>query len=230
MALKGWSYSSLSTFDNCPLQFYKTRVSKEVVDLGSEATREGTRVHKALELRVRDGIELPPDMVAYESIADALYNFDGKVYTEIPFAVDQNLEPVEVPVVDDMPQWGNDSWCKCITDVLVVKGHNAAAFDWKTGKVRADSKQLMLNAALIFKAMPEVQTIKTSFVWLKYNQTTDDIFKRDDEKFIWATFLPRVQRLERAYEQDKWIPKPSHLCGWCPCTKKDCQFAKKQEK
>lgn len=225
-SLKGWSYSSLTSFENCPLQFYKTRVSKEVVDNGSEATREGTRVHRALELRVRDKIELPPDMKAHEEMADALATFHGKVYTEIPFAVDTNLSPVFVPVVDDKPQWPTDAWCKCVTDVLVVNGSNAAAIDWKNGKPR-ESKQLMLNAALIFKAMPEVESIKTSFVWLKHNHTDDDKFKRTDEQFIWSTFLPRVQRLERAYAKDLWVPKPSGLCGWCPCTKKDCQFAKK---
>lgn len=227
MALKGWSYSSLTTFENCPLQFYKTRVSKEVVDNGSEATREGTRVHRALELRVRDGIALPPDMAAQEPMAGAVADCSGSVFTEIPFAVNANLEPVFVPVVDEKPQWTDDSWCKCVTDVLIVKGHNAVAIDWKNGKVRPDSKQLMLNAALIFAAYPDVNKIKTSFVWIKYNDTTDDEFTREDQKFIWAMFLPRVQRLERAYEADKWIPKPSGLCGWCPCTKKDCQFSKK---
>jgi len=227
MALKGWSYSSLTSFENCPLQFYKTRVSKDVIDNGSEATREGTRVHRALELRIRDGEALPPDMNNLAGLADSVAMFDGDIYTERPFAVNANLEPVFVPVVNDKPQWPDDAWCKCVTDLLAVKNTRAAAMDWKNGKVRPDSKQLMLNAVLIFATIPEIMVIDTSFVWLKYNQTTDDQFKREDQKFIWATFLPRVARLEKAYEKNVWPAKPSGLCGWCPCTKKDCQFAKK---
>ena len=30
-------------------------------------------------------------------------------------------------------------------------------------------------------------------------------------------FIPRIRRMERAYEQDTWPAKPSGLCaGWCP--------------
>lgn len=539
----GWSYSSLTSFENCPRQYQKTRVTKEVKDLGSDATREGTRVHLALEERVRDGKPLPPDLQKHEDMAQSFANFKGDVYTEIPLAVDANLMYVPVEMVDGKPDWPKNAWCKGIIDLLAVKrksafnadykgldidteiptpdgftmmrdlrvGHTVFGGDgkectiknksqvhnrpcfrvefddktsvvcdnehlWKlhdgavvpvtelkknqkvllagvvdyktealpldpyvlglwladgkhtsseitkpdnfvweeiqrrgydishdysakakngkcrvhtvkgirgvldslgmlgnkhipamymradktqrldllrglmdgdgsvnsvrnqavfstcskalalqvkqllaslgqrvnmadveakgfgltvrayplafrpqhinpfllprkaakvletwglghswyrrvvkvspvasvqtqcievdskdntylctrdfipthnTGKVKPESKQLMLSSALVFAAFEDIQVINTSFLWLKFDKSTDDTFERGQTPFIWQTFLPRVQRLERAYKEDKWLPKPSGLCGWCPCTKAHCEFAKK---
>ena len=46
------SYSSLKMYENCPKRYYHQRITKEVSDSGSEATRYGERVHKALEDRL----------------------------------------------------------------------------------------------------------------------------------------------------------------------------------
>ena len=50
-----WSYSSLSTFKQCPRKYYHTKVAKDVVEPMSQAMLYGNRVHKAAEEYVRDG-------------------------------------------------------------------------------------------------------------------------------------------------------------------------------
>ena len=43
------SYSSIKMYENCPKRYEYQRVTKEVVDTGSEATKFGERVHADLE-------------------------------------------------------------------------------------------------------------------------------------------------------------------------------------
>jgi hypothetical protein len=49
-----WSYSSLSSFLQCPRRFYLTRVVKEVKEPPTQATLWGQEVHSALELRIKE--------------------------------------------------------------------------------------------------------------------------------------------------------------------------------
>jgi hypothetical protein len=77
----------------------------------------------------------------------------------------------------------------------------------------------------VFAHYPEVNHIKTNFIWLKEKKTDGKEFHRDELPVIWRDFLPKVAKLESAYERDSWPAKPSGLCrGWCPV--KTCQFYK----
>ena len=74
-----WSFSSLSNFENCPKQFYHTRVAKDVATTQGEAALWGDRVHQYLEAglhyakgntaeaaRILSGLyNVPEDIVAY---------------------------------------------------------------------------------------------------------------------------------------------------------------------
>ena len=99
--------------------------------------------------------------------------------------------------------------------------------DYKTGK-RKPSEQLDLYAAYIFAHYPEVEDVKTIFVWLKEQKTDKKRFNRDELPIIWREFIPKVARLESAYNRDSWPAKPSGLCnGWCPV--KTCQHYKERK-
>ncbi len=72
---------------------------------------------------------------------------------------------------------------------------------------------------------PEVEEVETGFVWLKDKKIDKERFTREDIPKIWQEFLPRVIKLESAYERDSWPCKPSGLCkGWCPV--KTCDYYK----
>ena len=45
-----WSYSALTSYETCPKRYQLTRVTKQVTEPQTEATRWGNEVHKALEL------------------------------------------------------------------------------------------------------------------------------------------------------------------------------------
>mgnify|MGYP000595494109 CR=1 FL=1 len=214
-----WSYSGLTKYEQCPRQYQKIYVTKETVDVGFDASNWGNRVHEALESRVRDGVALPEGMTQHEALAKTILAATGDVYVEHKFAINRAFQPVAF----DSP----DRWCRGIADSLIVNCLKAVALDYKTGKIREGSDQLALMALMTFAHFPSVVVCDTAFIWLQFGKTTKERFQRSDIPTIWLRFLSRVKRLEVAYEQDKWLPNPTPLCKWCPCTRSQCEFSSK---
>jgi hypothetical protein len=214
MTLPAWTFSQLEKFETCPKQFYHVRVAKDIVESQTEATLWGSKVHTAMEDRIRDGTPLPEGMEQWEGFAKQICAMPGEKLAEEKMALDKSFQPAE---------WDN-AWTRGIADMLIVHGNKAATLDYKTGK-RKLTHQLMLYAAYTFAYYPEVETVTTGFVWLRDKKIDRETFTRADIPTIWGTFLPKVRKLEAAYEKDKWMARPSGLCnGWCPV--KSCEFYK----
>lgn len=221
MKRPSWSYTSLNQFVNCPRQYQALRVTKEVKQIESEEMKWGNTVHKHLEDRVRDGTPLPESLSHLEGLVRKITHYDGEIHTEQQMAIDADFKPVT--------WFDKGAWCRGIVDVGVRQGKRYWVGDYKTGKRRPDSDQLMLFAALVMHHNPEIDTVRTSFIWLRDRSLDTERYTRDQLPDIWKHFMPKIVRLEKAYEQDKWVPKPSGLCGWCPLTKKHCEFSKKDK-
>ena len=214
MPIPSWTYSQLEKFETCPKQFYHVRVARDFTDPPTEHIKWGEIVHKAMEERVMNGTPLPEGMEHWESIAVKLANLPGEKYAEYKMNIDKSF---------NKSSW-RGAWSRGIADLLVVNKNKAAVFDHKTGK-RKITEQIMLYAGYTFAEFPEVDEVTTVFVWLKEKKLDKEVFTRADVPKIWNEFLPRVIKLEKAYETDKWPAKPSGLCnGWCPV--KSCTYYK----
>ena len=201
MTIPAWTYSQLEKFETCPKQFYHVRVARDYTEPPTEHTKWGERVHTAMEERVQFGIPLPEGMEHWESIASKLAKLPGEKYVEHKMSVDKSF---------NKSSW-KEAWSRGIADLLVVNGNKAAVFDHKTGK-RKITEQIMLYAGYTFAEFPEVEEVTTAFIWLKEKKVDKETFTRDDVPKIWNEFLPRVIKLEKAYEMDKWPVRPSGLC------------------
>lgn len=213
-----WSYTALTNFENCPHKYFETRVAKSVPDLPGEAAIWGDRVHKALEEAVKTGKPLPEGMEQWQKYPDKfrkVWKDDVVVFTEKQLAVNKFFIPVK---------WeAKDAWCRGIVDVGVVKGGHVFAADWKTGKRKPESTQLMLFAGLLFSHFPYAKIIDTMFIWLKDKKSDKERYEEKDKAAIWNAFLPRVAKMEQAFTEDRWEKRSSGLCrGWCPV--KSCEF------
>jgi len=213
------SYSSLKLFDNCPKNYYHQRIEKSVKDTGNAVTIYGERIHKSLELRLGEGAMLGREAERYEALCASIEKIaaNGVLTVEEEMTLNQSLEPTG--------WWNDDAWLRSKIDVLVRNGPDAIMFDWKTGKRRPDFDQLELFAVQVFKHYPEVQRIKTTFVWLKEMKMDHETFTRLDMPPIWQKILRKITRIEGALEHDNWPAKPSGLCNWCPC-KSFCEYVK----
>ncbi len=209
-----WTFSSLEKFETCPKQYYHTRVKRDVIEGPTEATKWGERVHTAMENRVTMGEPLPEGMEHWEGLAAKLEALPGEKMAEIKMAVNDSFQACD---------W-KSAWSRGIADLVVVHENKAIVLDYKTGK-RKPSEQLALYAGYTFAHFPDLEEVQTGFVWLKDKKIDKQTVTRVELPMVWQQFLPRVSRLESAYERDSWQPKPSGLCkGWCPV--KTCEFYK----
>lgn len=214
------SYSSIKMFENCPKNYYHQRIEKSVRDPGNAVTAYGERIHKSLELRISDNEALDRESARYEPLIASIEKLAlgaDALTVEEEMTLNDKLEPTD--------WWDADAWLRSKIDVLVRDGAKAYMFDWKTGKRRPDFDQLEMFAVQVFKHYPQVEQIKTTFVWLKEMKLDRETFTRAQEPAIWEKILGKITRIEGALEHDNWPAKPSGLCNWCPC-KSFCEYAK----
>lgn len=209
------SYSRLSTFEQCEAKFDYLYVTKSVRDRGSEATDYGSRVHEVLELYGKDTLDM--DTLTLEGkqtvkrwghIVDSINSKNGDKLFEYQMCVDENLKPVD--------WFSSDAFIRGIADVLIVDGDTAYCLDYKTGKVRDNPSQMQLFAMMVFWHFPEVQTVKTSFLWLLHDDATNVVYERRYLTALWDGFKPRIDALIDTVEIGAFKTKPSGLCPWCP--------------
>ena len=76
----------------------------------------------------------------------------------------------------------------------------------------------------VFMHYPEVDTVKTCFVWLKETKMDSETFTRSQLPDITSKLLKRVVRIEKSLESENWPAKPSGLCRFCPA-RNMCDYA-----
>lgn len=221
MSRPAWSYSALNDFVNCPRQ-YHLKKTKVLPFVETDEIRYGKKVHKALELRLTDSAPLPKELEALEPLMQKIMSAEGTKTAETKYTINDEYKPVT--------WFAKDAWVRGQTDVTVEKSTEAWVGDYKTGKRRPDSDQLMLFGALVMEHKPKIDKVKTSFIWTKDKKLDSETYNRDQLPVIWRHFMPKVARLEAAFDKDQWPPKPTGLCGWCDATKAQCEFSKKEPK
>lgn len=208
------SFSRLSTFEQCPAQFDYLYVSKRVANQSNEHSEYGDRVHKVLEAKGKGTLDeaalSAEEKITLEKwgpIVDRITAQSGDKYYEHQMAVNRNLAPVG--------WFSPDVWIRSIADVLVVDGATAYCLDYKTGKVKENPTQLQLFAAMVFWHFPKVETVKTSFVWLKFDEVTNSRYERRFLDALWRALEPRFTKVQDVIELGVFETKPSGLCPWC---------------
>lgn len=204
-----WSYSALTDYEGCPARFAAKRFYCTTVEPPTEQTIWGERVHKAFEERIRDGKLFPEDFpTIYESWARVLEKLPGEKFFERKFAVRKNDYPCDF--------FDADVCGRGIIDLLVIDGDTAVIIDYKTGKKKDDETQLNLFAWFVVNEFDDrVKKIKSRYIWLKGNSTTGKELGYLDAKMVINQMAPRIEAMERAWNEENFPMCPSGLCGWC---------------
>jgi hypothetical protein len=209
-----WSFSRLGTFETCPKKYYETTIAKNVVEKENEGGNWGTLAHDALKNYLGFGTPLPVDMTAYQKWADAVKNGPGNLLVEQKFALTKDFQPTT---------WmAKNVWVRIIGDAVRIweKGSHAIALytDWKTGgTIKNDDTQLAVSAQAIFSYFPQVEKIRTKYVWLSHDADYDKVYTRPDLAAVWSELFDRVGNMERAVTSGAFPPRPSGLCvRHCP--------------
>lgn len=209
-----WSFSKLKNFETCPFRHDQIDLKKLFKD-DSEQLRWGNMVHDSMAAACSKGAMLPVEMAQYQKWVDRVRAGSGALLVEQQYAINAQFER--------RGWFDKDVWYRGIGDVVRVDTDLALVLDWKTGKVKVDSVQLMLMAQCIFSYYPQVQLVRSEFVWLQEDCSTPEMYTRQNLAREWPALLARVQAMEHAYNTQTYLPRPSRLCRrHCPV--QSCQY------
>lgn len=219
-AIKTWSYTRLSTFEQCPFRAklqYIDKIPEPVRPLPpgktEHANDRGSRVHTAAELYVTKDVELIPELLPFQAEMDrlkALYK-QGKVSIEGEWAYTSEWVPTH---------WtSSDAWCRMKLDAMVhIDEETAAVIDHKTGKKSGNeikhSEQGQVYQLGAFMRFPKLKKVTVEFWYLDQDDITRVDFTRDQGTKLLKKITERGNALTSA---TFFPPKPNVFnCRWCP--------------
>lgn len=214
MAKYTWSYSSATTFEKCPKQYYHLYVAKDVKnDISkSEHIIYGNQVHKAAEHYVRDGVPLPNKFKEFEKTLDRLKAIPGEKLCEVKLGLTRDLKPTGF--------FADDVWWRGAVDLLIVDEDSglATVIDYKTGKssAYADTRQLSLLSIAVFKHYPNIQRIKAGLIFLVCKDLVKEQFHIDMVDDLYEEWGSIIHRIETAYDSGVFNAVPNFTCKSCP--------------
>jgi hypothetical protein len=209
-----WSFSALNDFINCPFKYWSVKIGKTVSDINA-FNKAGDDYHVAFEQYVARGTRLPAEISRWAPVLDKFKRSPGQVLTERQFCLDEQYQPC------GYKEWDR-AWVRGAADLLIVNGATALQIDYKFGKVKKDPEQMMLLSALTFHHYPQVNVVKSAYLYANHDQIVPFDFQRDELAQLWNHFLPSVNKLQQAKLKDEWPKTPNPLCAWCPVS--TCQY------
>jgi CRISPR/Cas system-associated exonuclease Cas4 (RecB family) len=216
-----WSHSALKDYEGCPRRYHEVKVLKNYPFKDTEATLYGKEFHTAAELYIRDDKELPLQFEFVRDTLDVLKAKPGRKLCEHEMGITEDLRPCGFA--------DKEAWCRGIADLLIIDDDNLTArvVDYKTGNNKyPDREQLKLMALMVFVHFPHIRRVSGALLFVVKNDLVKANFLRGESEDYWWDYRERVARIEQAHDSGVWNPKPTPLCGWCPCT--DCEYNKKR--
>lgn len=211
MSISPWSFSKLKAFEQCPKQFYHTKILHEYPTKESAAMRYGSEFHLAAEEYIRDGKPLLKKFSFAKAMLDALNAKRGEKLCELEMGLTENIEPCGFKA--------EDVWFRGIADLVILDGDLAWVIDYKTGKnsTYADKGQLELMALSIFAHYPQVTRVKAGLLFVVCKVLIKDNYTVDMRSKLLKKWLGKYMAMQVAAEKNVWNPRPSGLClRHCP--------------
>lgn len=207
--LKTQSPSSITLFENCPLQYAHRYIYKTLPFVETPQIKEGNDFHKAMYMRLGFGSTLSQKYSGFEVTCQALENLGGEMFCEEEITVDREFREVD----------SVDKWTKgMLTNKLDVKikfkkTRKAIIIDWKTGKPKDDPTQLLINTVSVLAAEPNIDTVTSIYAYTAYGTTSDPIrFDRKAEPKLREKLMEKIHRIDVAHGSGQFEPRPSGLC------------------
>lgn len=211
-----WSFSALDTYENCPKQYYETKVLKRFNEPPSKQMQWGRDVHKAFENYLLHGAPLGADLQVHEEFLRWFKELPGELAGEERIALNYRLQPCSY--------FGDPAiWMRGQVDARKRTATSSFILDHKTGKVKNDFRQLKLFAIHEFLTQPQIMEVRVEYYWTQIRAANGEVYQRHQLWDLVREFLPPLSRFAESYRTNVWNPKQSGLCnGWCPVT--TCEF------
>lgn len=209
--LMSWSHSRIDDFKRCPRMFFEKNIAKTVPFEQTEVMKEGDRVHKMLDQRIRNTVALPIDYKHLEPLVLSIVNAPGETMAEQRMTLSDKLQPTG--------WFSDDAYCRVIVDVMKINRDRGFMGDWKTGKIKFDEHQLKLFAATGFLFYPSLTQITTAYIWLKSKALDPKVYRRADLPKMWSELLVEPTRMQDYANRNYWPERPGPSCRYCGVNK-----------
>ena len=211
--MSSWSYSRLSTFEECPARYKYQNIDRIPTPQHPAATR-GTKIHDIAERYINGVIEDDDCPSVLRDFEEAFFDLReghkaGTVVVEEDWAFDKDWMPAG---------WvADNTWGRYKLDACVTNGDRLTVIDFKTGRYAGNEKtheaQCALYAVAASHKFPKAKHIKAERWYLDHNRiarheyTQEQIAERKEE------FTERALKLTTATE---FPATPSeNSCRWC---------------
>lgn len=221
------SYSRLSTYEQCPLKFFRQYIEKSYPDEGENFHFiKGKKKHTQLENYIKCkndptmiNMMYDGDVLNNISKVDDLLNNGFNVTAEHQLAVDIDFKPTS---------WFDHTVVyRAICDMIATRDADGVVGDWKTGKFRdydgSKTGQLHLSSAVVFAHYPQIEKITTAYIYIEHDQSVVRRFTRD--MYNSGLIDPFMKAFETVNNDKEWLPTRNQYCNWC-LVKEDCPIFK----
>jgi CRISPR/Cas system-associated exonuclease Cas4 (RecB family) len=200
MTERTWSYSSMSTYETCPLK-YKLNKIDGVESPPGRAAQRGLNVHERLERYLNHEIDDIPDIAArfFEDEIVRLREEEARAEVELAFDRRWKLSP-----------W-DSAWVRAKLDAIVPS--KRIVVDFKTGRYYEGHRdQAHLYGLLCLKADLAQSDVLVEFWYLDNDQVMSWEFKRGYLENMERKWELKYGKLEA---EEDWQPRPGKHCRWC---------------
>ena len=204
--MRPWSYSRLSTYEDCPRQYQYSYVENlPGFRPESPAASRGSAIHTmAEEYLLGKRMIYPPELQKVSAHAMSLKA--KKATAEQKLAVNDKWEP------DDYKS--PTAFFRGIIDVCYTEGDAVHIQDWKTGQVYdSHPKQMEVYVALAAAHYPEAKVFHTRLIYVDQGIVTQPkVTERERLKPIRLLLDGRI----KIAEEDEIFPtRAGSHCRWC---------------
>jgi hypothetical protein len=208
--ITAWSYSRLSTFRACKLQFRFQYIDK-LPQPKSPAMDRGTEIHLAIQNYIEKKTKILPTELTVSMGQELLIRYtemrkSKNVACELELAVDKNWKRVE--------WYAKDAWLRVKLDVVELAGDSLLLDDHKTGKIREGqhTEQLEIYAAIAPSFWPEAKEIIARMDYVDQGQDSISVFTKATAMKLrqkWAKLAGPI------FKEKEFPASPGQVCRYC---------------
>ena len=213
--IQAWSYSRLSTWEECPAKA-KYKFVNKLPEPDSPYAARGSDIHKMAEEYITGKVpELPVPLKEVGTYIEELKG--GHAELQLAFAVD--WKPTS--------WFGPQVYCRVIFDAAVVTPPVVVVADHKTGKKREEehTDQLRLYGLAAMKQWPEATRVDAQVIYVDHGERLRMTFSKSVERELQEYWDERAGKMRA---DDIFPARPNPKCRWCHFRKSNggpCQFS-----
>jgi len=208
-----WSYSRLSTYEDCPKQYQYSYVENlPGFRPPSPASERGTKIHEQGEHYLLGKIKIyPPE---FQKVSGHLMMLKAKAaIPELKMAVNEKWEAVDYKAPD--------AYFRGIIDVHYETEDGAVVCieDFKTGQVYdSHPKQMETYVAICAAHYPNAKTFLTRLIYIDQGVVTPA--KATNVERLKPIRMLMDGRIKNAEEDTIFPVRPGNSCKWCDYSKR----------